>query len=176
MPEKCSQSLILHEERRLTTASLAIVLGWLVFWLFRIHSYVGSEVITGNYQSLVDLVGLGTQRQLFWAVVALSSFIGYFEFLGVVKSDRKSFIWLYEVIFIGFVFALTASVTRIADQIKWVDGLEQQGRIPTESPFLHAGVMDFLPFIVMSLCLLMWFVFLCLLIDKMKRKPVATFK
>ena len=165
MTEKCLQSLI-REEPGLTVVSIGVVLVWLALWLFLIQSQVGSEVPEGN--NYEGLVGLGVQRQLFWAVVVLSSFIGYFEFLGVVKSNRKSFVWVYEVVFGGFVFALTAGVTRIADQIKWVAVLEQQGSMLTESPFLHKVVLDFLPFIVVPLCLLMWLIYLCLFIDKMK--------
>lgn len=166
------QSLI-REERWLTVVSFLVVFVWLLFWLFSIHANIVSPVRKPDYP-YEDLVSLSLQKQLFWAVVALSSFVGYFEFLGVVKGERKSFIWVYEVVFGGFAFALTVSVTRIADQIKWVAGLEKLASIPIESPSTHEAVLVSIPFLVFSVCLLIWFVYLCLLIDKMKRKNAQT--
>ena len=94
----CLQNLILRR-KVLTSISLLIVISALVLQ-FLIYDPTAYQ--TAPKESVNDLVNYALQRQLFWGVVALSSFIGYFQFL-VVVSKRISFSWLFRLIFLGFV-------------------------------------------------------------------------
>lgn len=166
--EKCLQSLI-HEEWKLTACSFAIVLAWLFYWDFCIHLGMVFPPTIPARLNIENLINTGMQKQLFWAVVALSSFIGFFQFLEAI-TKRKSFSWLYKSIFKGFTFTTTFSVTRIADQYKWVFGWERLGNVPIESPCVHEFILKLLPAIVPLFCLLLWFVYLCLFVERITRK------
>lgn len=170
MAEKCLQRLI-REEWLLTVFSLLAILTWLFYWYFGIHAKIGFPSALG-YSNYEDLVSIGLQRQLFWAVVALSAFIGFFEFLGAI-TRQKSFSWLHKLVSIGFAFATTFSVTRIADSYKWVAMLEERGGIPMESPNIHGFIFSWLPVLVFPFCLFILFLFLCFLIEKMVQNTEA---
>jgi hypothetical protein len=170
LKEKCLQRLI-RDEWLLTVFSLLTVLVWLFYWYFVIHAQIDFPN-DFEYSNFEDLVSMGMQRQLFWAVVALSSFIGFFEFLGAV-TRHKNFSWLHKLVSIGFAFATTFSVTRIADSYKWVAILEERGGIPIESPSVHGFIFSWLPVLVFPFCLFMWFLFLCFLIEKTVQTTAA---
>jgi len=161
--EECLQSLIL-KQKQVIFGSLTVVALYLLFWYLLVYNQIVFPIFQGDYE-IVDLVSLGLQRQLFWGVVALSSFIGYYQFL-VVVNRRKSFSWLFKLIFGGFVLVQTVSITRTADTIRWIAGLEEQGRMPIESPTLHGFVSSWLPLIVLVVCSIVWLVYLCLFIEK----------
>ena len=160
--EVCLQSLIFRR-KALTLISLLFVISALVLQFLL---YNPTDYQTVPEESVNDLLNFGLQRQLFWGVVALSSFIGYFQFL-VVVNRRKSFSWLFKSIFLGFVFLQTISIARVANSMRWVALLEKSHGIPVESRFL----LDFIPrwfsLFVSIICFILWLFYLCLFVERM---------
>lgn len=158
---------LIRKNIKFTILSLLAVVFIIVFWYLSDYTQNVFPIDTREYL-IEDLINLGLQRQLFWGVIALTLFFGFFQFLGMVNK-RKNSSRLFEMVFVCFMIALTFSITKIADSYRWIAELERQGDIPVITTIYHEAFLQGLPIIISIFCLILCSAFFCLFIERITR-------